>query len=327
MKNKKSEYQGISKRAQALLEKSEDYDVEFKESLAGLESEDLVAFANSDEGGSILIGVKEIKKGGRQRGEIVGCSIGDKNKQAIINKAVNCSPPITIEIFIENLSMNPFFRIEILDCRDKPYSTMSGTYKIRGDGQNLALIPGLLLRMFMDRETQIFIERYKDATRDFEIRMSSLLEDIGKKSSKLGGKLSEVTDISIDVAMKSDEIVSNTEGFFHAIADLESKLHDVDLDEELIGLKSRVDSVILKLGIEPLSSQILQDAKEIVSNHAATMVMHQHEKDAEIIEYLKQRYPWLDAEKLDEWIKEGQLKFEEIKKEVAQGKKKKKRNK
>ena len=76
---KKTEYRGISKRARLLLSREEGYDVEFKLSLGGLDPQDMVAFANSEMGGAILVGVEDVRTGsGRQRGVIQGCSIVEK---------------------------------------------------------------------------------------------------------------------------------------------------------------------------------------------------------------------------------------------------------
>ena len=70
----KNSFKTLSKQARLLLNREEGYDVEFKKSLGGLANSDLVAFANSEAGGSILIGVRETKTGeGHQKGEIVGC--------------------------------------------------------------------------------------------------------------------------------------------------------------------------------------------------------------------------------------------------------------
>lgn len=69
----KNSFKTLSKRARLLLNR-EGYDVEFKQSLGGLANSDLVAFANSQAGGSILTGVRKTKTGeAHQKGEIVGC--------------------------------------------------------------------------------------------------------------------------------------------------------------------------------------------------------------------------------------------------------------
>ena len=72
----KTEYKGVSKRAKLLLKQEEGFDVEFK--LGQLDVKDIVAFANSVNGGAILLGVEEqTKRNGRQMAIIRGCDVGD----------------------------------------------------------------------------------------------------------------------------------------------------------------------------------------------------------------------------------------------------------
>jgi predicted HTH transcriptional regulator len=140
-----TEYKTLSQKSQLLIKKSEGYDVDFKMNVKGLESEDLVAFANSEGGGTILLGVDEIETSNGQRGKVCGCDISDNSKLSIINKAEYCAPPIEIKIFTENLSSKPIFRIEIPSSNLKPHCTQKGIYKIRGDGRNVPLLPNDLL--------------------------------------------------------------------------------------------------------------------------------------------------------------------------------------
>ncbi|QGS68108.1 hypothetical protein CV093_04025 [Oceanobacillus sp. 143] len=119
----------LSERVKTFLKKEEGYDVEFKRNLKGLSVDDLVAFANSPTGGTILVGVDEsTDKDGKQVGEIVGCNIGDNEKLTILNKANDCHPSVDVEIHVENEGDTPFYRIEIPSGDHKPYSTFKGTY-------------------------------------------------------------------------------------------------------------------------------------------------------------------------------------------------------
>ena len=52
------EYAGLSERAEELLGSQEGVGLDFKESVGALSAEDLVAFANTEEGGVILLGVR-----------------------------------------------------------------------------------------------------------------------------------------------------------------------------------------------------------------------------------------------------------------------------
>ena len=166
---KKYIFKGMSSRARLLLARKEGLDAEFKAQLNGLEVEDLVAFANSRRGGAILIGVSECSDNHHvQHVEIVGCDVGDSEKQYILNKAQSCNPPIDVEVYIENLDDKPFFRVEIPSGVEKPYCTAGGTYKIRGDGRTNSLFPRQLLSMFMETENEKFLRRFQEATRKLE---------------------------------------------------------------------------------------------------------------------------------------------------------------
>ncbi len=59
------------------LDMQEGLDMEFKRSVAGLDSQDLVAFANSVAGGTILIGVDKSKQQGGHQRPFVVCRLRD----------------------------------------------------------------------------------------------------------------------------------------------------------------------------------------------------------------------------------------------------------
>ena len=190
---KQSTYQGISKRAQALLSLGEDKSVDYKEKVKGLHAEDLVAFANSANGGAILIGVRESEHpNGTQKGEPVGHAIDDDTRLQIMGKALSCSPPIQIEIYVENLDHLPFYRVEIPSGTHKPYSTNSGTYKIREDGRNNPLHPEPLLKMFLERESEEFRHRFSEATNKLESRMSEALASVNSLEQVISTKIEEI---------------------------------------------------------------------------------------------------------------------------------------
>ena len=121
-----------------------------------------------------------------QETEIVGCEIGDRAKLSVLGKAESCIPPVELEVFLENSAgRKPFLRIEICSGKNKPYCTAGGTYKIRGDARNEALVPGRLLGMFLDAESVQFVDRFRAATEDIESGLSEIkrklhleLEDI-----------------------------------------------------------------------------------------------------------------------------------------------------
>ncbi|MDD5301319.1 MAG: ATP-binding protein [Gallionella sp.] len=190
---KQFSYQGISKRAKALLSSGEDKSVDYKEKVKGLHAEDLVAFANSANGGAILIGVRETaQSNGMQKGEPLGHLIDDDTRLQIMGKALSCNPPIQIEIYVENLDHLPFYRIEIPSGLHKPYSTNSGTYKIREDGRNNPLHPEPLLKMFLERESEEFRHRFSEATNKLESRMTEALASVNNLEQVISTKIEDI---------------------------------------------------------------------------------------------------------------------------------------
>ena len=174
----------MSEKAEKLLGSQESITLDFKESVGGLDSNDIVSFANSIRGGTILLGVKEKKDSrGLQTFEITGCEIGDRAKLSILSKASSCMPPVEIFVILENREgEKPFLRVEIPSGPRKPYCTSGGTYKIRGDARNDPLTPDRLLQLFMESENDRFINRFSQATRDLE---SSILDVKAKLLSEL----------------------------------------------------------------------------------------------------------------------------------------------
>ena len=153
----------------------ESHDVEFKESIFGLEASDIVAFANSEKGGTIFLGVREDSdSAGHQRGYVIGCPVGDKEKLKIINKAESCIPPIDVDVYEERVYGKSVYRIHIPAGVDKPYCTSGGTYKIRGDARTNPLTPSRLLNLFLEKEGDRFINRFKEATQELTMSLDSL---------------------------------------------------------------------------------------------------------------------------------------------------------
>lgn len=150
----RTEFQTIRADTRQLLEGQEGREVDFKESPAGVDTEDFVSFANGS-GGTILVGVEETEtEEGLQRGRVVGCSINDQTKLGFLNKATSCRPAVEIEISIENLRRKPIYRIDIVEGTHKPYCTAKGTYKIRSDGRNVAIDPDMMAALILERETE-----------------------------------------------------------------------------------------------------------------------------------------------------------------------------
>lgn len=152
--------QAVSDRARRLLSRADELDVVFKKSTAWLQSDDMVAFANSKHGGAILVGVHETKNiYGWPTAALAGCAIGDPEKRKILNKAYQCVPPVPVSIFVENRAERPFYRIEVPSGPRKPYCTAEGIYKIRIDGRSETLYPRQLLALFLETNGEDILRR------------------------------------------------------------------------------------------------------------------------------------------------------------------------
>ena len=243
----KTEYETLSARAEAMLNRSETYDVEFKESVNGLESSDIVSFANSDSGGTILIGIREAKSpNGQQRGEIIGCPIGDKEKLKILSKVASCVPDITAEIIVENLNDKPFFRVEIPSGADKPYCTSGGTYKIRGDGITQNLNPTQLLNIFIAKENDRFLKHFREATDVFEknlldtkeiisARINEISDMVDTMKSNISVSLESITESAKKAEGLSDEAIYFSDEALDFVRRLDTRMDKMENDIDELG--------------------------------------------------------------------------------------------
>lgn len=311
----KNSFKTLSKRVRLLLNHEEDYDVEFKQSLSGLGSSDLVAFANSEAGGSVLVGVRERRTGKhRQKGEIIGCPIGDKQKLSIINKAEDCVPPLKIEIFVENSNRVPFYRIEILSGNKKPYCTARGTYKIRGDGRTKALLPGRLLSMFVETESQQFIERFRKATKRLENSLADTKSKIIKEINEL------LSDIQ-GVEHKMEEIDASLEQIFSSAESAESlsdeamgfsdetlgMVHEVDrkvenIEESVFHTEAKIGALLNHFGIEdPHVGRLRSLVKKMIEE---MLKIKKGIKKEELLKTLRDGFPDTTKEQLELWYTE-----------------------
>ncbi|HKL11070.1 MAG TPA: ATP-binding protein [Clostridia bacterium] len=218
----------ITKRTKQILDAEENYEIEFKQSVGGLDSSDIVAFANSEHGGTILIGVKEdTGEKNRQRGKIIGCDIGDQERLNILSKANSCIPKVDMEIYVENLKMKPFFRIEILPGKNKPYCTAGGTYKIRGYGLNEILDPSRLLSMFLESENDRFLKRFTESTRKLESTMERANSIVFEEISKMA-KATEDMKKNLDKNFSGlSENIANGKSEENALVRIEKKIDEL----------------------------------------------------------------------------------------------------
>jgi len=204
MAKPKNAYSQIRAETLRMIEGEEGYEVEFKESMSGLDAEDIVAFANGD-GGTILIGVGEIGKKTRQRGEIVGCEISDRMKLKVLNKAHSCHPKVDVIIIAEGIKTDkPIYRIDIPVGNRKPYCTAGGTYKTRKDGQKISIDPELMETIIFQREEKEFINRFKAAG-------DEILESLGQLGVELDEKIEHVASIAEDAALSAQEAAAAAE--------------------------------------------------------------------------------------------------------------------
>jgi hypothetical protein len=253
----KKEFQGISRRSHRLLTMPEGVNVDFKRDLNGLKSRALVSFANTAIGGTILVGVEEYTtEAGVQRGRIFGCPVDDAARLSIINKATDCIPNVHIDVYVENLSRIPFLRIEIPSGRNKPYCTQRGEYAIRADGRGRALYPDELLAIFMDREGEQFISRFRNAVYQLENKVGTINEalnggmlnvstHLGSLDEQVRSTLSRVHFISEGVEQNSEDLLQvlhESSGYIHKLEQLlahsDSSAHKESIDQ----LRDRINA-------------------------------------------------------------------------------------
>tara|TARA_R110002072_G_scaffold116942_8_gene247656 strand:- start:2370 stop:3626 length:1257 start_codon:yes stop_codon:yes gene_type:complete len=181
--------QSLSKETRSFLSSGETDKVDFKKVAKGLSAEDLVAFANAD-GGQILVGVQESQAQKVQIGEVVGCDVSDRAILEILNKATSCIPPVSLDIFIENLSKEPILRIVIPSSETKPHCTPKGIYCRRDGTRTRSLHPQEMLKIFLEIEARSFASKFEAAAekigRDLADLESSLEETIGRMGDQLG---------------------------------------------------------------------------------------------------------------------------------------------
>ncbi|MFP4344328.1 MAG: helix-turn-helix domain-containing protein [Anaerolineales bacterium] len=245
----KDDYSFLSSRAQELLRGAETYDVEFKESLSGLRSDDLIAFANSPRGGTILVGVREYKTAeGLQRGKVIGCPVGDAEKLSIINRAESCIPSVELSIFVENSGKHSFFRVEIPSGRDKPYCTGGGTYKIRGNARVNALTPARLLHLFMENESQEFLTRFRRATADLERDLAETDAKVTGALQGLFGNLLELQRVLENVFGSATTAQSLTDHATTLTADTQAMV--VELNRRVARLEERLEQLLERCEVE-----------------------------------------------------------------------------
>lgn len=257
------EFKTISKKAREALDKPEGIGVEFKTKINGVKPSTLVAFSNSNTGGTILVGVEEERTcEGLERGKVVGCPISDDDRLQIQNMASDCIPPVKLSIFIENTNKNPFFRIEVPSGKNKPYCTKSGEYKIREDGRVRALHPDELLAIFMSKEGKKFLSQFKNAVAELEDSVESIDQAV---SSELANLVSSLQNVNREVFSYLEDIFGSAEEsaadaseanvtvneIWKELSRLSALISQHDKESLYVGLDEKLDILINHLGANP----------------------------------------------------------------------------
>lgn len=205
----------LSPTTRAFLAYGEGQLVDFKRAPDGISAEDLVAFANASDGGTILAGVGEQNVDGAQVGVVLGCDVSDNAILQLLNKAISCLPPVSIDIFIENLNDRPILRISVPSSTTKPHCTPKGLYCRRDGARNRALHPSELLRIFLDTEAQVFAERFESAAAHISEEIGNLEESLASTvrsmSDQLGWADSNLDDTShtIDTVLAYAKLIKD----------------------------------------------------------------------------------------------------------------------
>lgn len=197
----------LSADTKRLLFGEEGREVDFKQTPNSVKQDDMVAMANSS-GGTILIGVAEkLSADGQQSGEVVGCKVGEKIKRGLINMAANCKPPIEVTVHRENtVTQKPILRIDVPEGDMKPYCSGAGTYKLRADGQNVAIDPQLMRAIILQAEADEFVARFKAAGDAFVDELNAVHSDLTRQIEIVEGIAAEAAEAARDAHQAADEM-------------------------------------------------------------------------------------------------------------------------
>jgi len=205
--------------------------IEWKKSIGKGILETIVAMSNSG-GGKILIGIEEIKdKNGNKKAKVVGHRLTAERKIKIQNYAESCMPKIDLNVTQLKISSKPVVEIEIPEGRDIPYCTGGGRYLIREDGKNKPIDPSRMKRIFLEKESKEFFERFKKAAGELEHQLREM-------SERLSDKLGRIWDAAEGAESLSDEAFTQ--------ADVAATASEETL-QEIENLKSEVNLISVKL--------------------------------------------------------------------------------
>lgn len=208
-----------------LLENGESDIVDYKKSAEGVSAEDLVAFANSEFGGSILVGVAEAARAdGSQYGLAVGCEITDAVMLQLINKATSCIPPISVNIYPEVISGIQILRVDIASSPSKPHCTQKGIYNRRDGSRNRPLHPSELLAIFLHNEEVTFARKFQSAAEKITTDLGSLEKNLEKSISDMGDRLGWAEFRVNDSEDAIYQVLSHVRSLAYTVSDIELRV-------------------------------------------------------------------------------------------------------
>ncbi|TPL45391.1 GNAT family N-acetyltransferase [Mesorhizobium sp. B2-4-6] len=185
----KKRIKNLSKLTREHLAEGESERSDFKRLPDGISADDLVAFANSEAGGQILAGVDEQVVDKAQIGVVRGCDVSDATILQILNKAVSCIPPVSIDVYIENLDDKPILRVEVPPSQTKPHCTPKGVYCRRDGARNRPLHPSELLGLFLESEASAFAARFEVAAERITAELSNLESSLDSSIKSMSDQL------------------------------------------------------------------------------------------------------------------------------------------
>lgn len=113
--------------------------VSFKPSAAVLEEEDLVALANTADGGSIVLGIESKKRGRKAVLTVTGCALSVAVRKAITGKAEACIPPVAVAVSEAVHGGKKVVRIDVEASAARPHCSSRGAYVVRDGGATVPL--------------------------------------------------------------------------------------------------------------------------------------------------------------------------------------------
>jgi Schlafen, AlbA_2 len=229
-----------------LIHQGENHRVEFKQTVEAINSELLVALANSKNGGVIVVGVIDENNRTPNTAAYVNTPLTDRARLAIQNKAIDCIPPIALSLEQHEVEDMNLVVIDVKSSSSKPHCTSKGLYRIRSDGRNRELQPNELLAIFLEKEESVFLERFKLATDGIMGSVSNLDESTKGQIDAIGKLMhTAVTNFQREVeglGVETQDIFGFSED---AAMHAEQAVMDLDLAEREIQTRlSRIEDKI-----------------------------------------------------------------------------------